>query len=85
MYACNLHTTMSTITHKSLTYKILVYLSNIGLNTTVSSTYKQDELCMLLSDTQKWFGDTHVCMHVSQHMHSMHVYAHFMTSRNQVH
>ena len=56
---------MSTITHKSLTYRILVYLSNIGLNTTVSSTYKQDELCMLLSGTQKWFGDTHVCMHVS--------------------
>ena len=76
MYAYNLHTTMSTITHKSLTYKILVYLSNIrtsGLNTTVSSTYKQDELCMFLSGTQKWFRDTHACMHVSQHMHSMHV------------
>ena len=66
-HAIYIRTTMSTITHKSLTYRILVYLSNIGLNTTVSSTYKQDELCMLLSDTQKWFGDTHACMHVSQH------------------
>ena len=49
---------------KSLTYKIFVYLSDIrtsGLNTTVSGTYKEDKLCMILSGTQKWFGNTHAC------------------------